>query len=81
MKTFWTTVFLATMLSGFALAQEGTAPPTRTAPLNGPTDTHDAIGCIESGSDEWSADRCGKRDPRGADEKHRRQEAEDGRRD
>ncbi len=36
MKTLWTTVFLATMLCGAALGQEGTAPPTATAPLNGP---------------------------------------------
>ena len=36
MKMLWTTVFLTAVLFGVALAQEATAPPTRTAPLNGP---------------------------------------------
>jgi hypothetical protein len=36
MKMLWTTVFLTAVLCGVALTQDGTAPPTRTAPLNGP---------------------------------------------
>ena len=70
MKTFWTTVFLAATLCGVALGQEGTAPPTATAPLNGPQIPATQSAPPNSVPNQCSADRSGKRDPRRADKKH-----------
>ena len=77
MKTFWTTVFLATD------AVRGSSRPGRNRATNRycafewPADSRDPVWSIERSSDQRSADRSGKRDPRGADKKHRCQEVED----